>query len=905
MIYTITRTRVFEASSRHAPLPVVQFQLGIAASPAAAVSWEQFETGLQLISATGTGGVLALVPPEEVSPVTLFACLLVSLSQYAGSVTQHCKVQPGLEPGSHDVFIDYEESETTLYAGELAAELLNSIWQAEGELAEDVIERLVLILDEFLDFSLPKRLDSGSRLLMQAARQRGIPVINLDQPPFECSSPGHIVKNGYIQFGWGVNMQRCDGTQPSDMFPHKVLETLRSRALLMPQLQQAGIPVPGQDLEFTSRNQLRRAQRSAQRIGFPVTVCPVASRTHEYRFAENNVFEPLQDDAQLAVAVSHIREVLKTDVWLQAYVEGDSYQFLVAGNEVVSVVRLLAPSVTGDGKRSIRLLLLDRAGSGRDALEYRLWHDLAQGDAGVECRLQLAGLTLDSVLPSGDCIALRAAATSENGGICEDVTEPMPQAFKALALEAARVVGVSRYAGINLTIRDATGEAALPNCALTGVVHGPDLQSHETSRSGHSKSAAASLLEQLFTPGENGRIPIAAITGTNGKTTTSRMVVAILQQAGLKVGLSCSDGVYVDGERLTDDDSAGARGALLTLVDPDMQACVLETARGGMATSGIAFDRCDVGACLNIQADHLGLDAIDTLDAMAEHKRQVIERTAGVAVLNAEDPRCLAMREHSRAQNIILVAKDANHPEIIRHCEAGGEAIVLDEVGVNGQLCVRERSGVVALLALRDMPATWGGLAFYNAENAMFAAAVAMGLELERKNITAGLRGFSMSMQHTPGRLNVFEGLPFRLIFDYAHNAHGIKAFCDFTDQLQVDGRRLLVIAAAGDRSVEEIEESAASIAGHFDYFICRDPYELRGRSSGEVPALLKAGLVKQAIPGDSIEVFTDKEAAIQRALDIAESGDLLVVFAGKYYVKAWETAEKYKAALQHDRPVH
>jgi cyanophycin synthetase len=263
------------------------------------------------------------------------------------------------------------------------------------------------------------------------------------------------------------------------------------------------------------------------------------------------------------------------------------------------------------------------------------------------------------------------------------------------------------------------------------------------------------------------------------------------------------------------------------------------------------------------------------------------------------------MREHTQAKYIILVGRDAGHPEIIRHCDAGGDAIVLDEPGANGRLCIQGQGGRTPLLALREIPATWNGLALYNAENAMYAAAIAMGLGLDMADITEGLRQFSMSMQHTPGRLNVLEGLPFQVIFDFAHNAHGIKAFCNFTDQLQVTGRRRLVMAAAGDRSADEIEESAASVAGHFDHFICRDPYELRGRSPGVVPELLRAGLVKNGVAEDSIEVFTDKEGAILRALEVADSGDLLVVFAGKYYVKAWDTVEKYKAALRHDRPVH
>lgn len=905
MTYRITRTRVYEASSRHAPLPAVQFQVVIEEKNDFSLTWNEISTCLQQVSAVSTGGILAIKPPGDESLIAHFPNLVMSLLRHVGSVADYCKVQPCHESPGQDVFIAYEESETVLYAGEVATELLNAIWQADGVLAAAEVAGLGQVLDELLDFALPRRLDPNSRLLMQAAQQAGIPVINLDQPPFECSAPEHVIKNGYIQFGWGEYLQRCNGARPSGLFPDDVLERVNDRAQLLPLLQGGGIPVPGQDLEFVSRNQVRRAQRSAQRIGFPVMVCPRYGRTHEYRYAENNVFGPLHNDAQVECAVSQIREVVQTDVWIESFVAGDAYRFLVTGGELVAVAMLAAPSVSGDAEHSIGYLANRRAGQSANALEYRVWETLASGDAGENCRLQLAGLTLDSVPEQGTCIPLRAAGTFDNGGSCEDVTERVPECFRTLALRVAEVSGLSRLAGIDMVIRDLSGEAVLPNCAVTAVVPDPDLQAHAMTASGGPRPVASGLLGQLFPDGEDGRIPIAAITGTNGKTTTSRMVAAILQQAGYKVGLSCSDGVYVDGERILDIDSSGAKGASLVLVDADMEVGVLETARGGMATTGIAFDQCDVGACLNVAADHLGLNAIESLDAMAEHKRQVIERTTGVAVLNADDPRCLAMREYTQAQHIILVGKDAADPVITRHCEAGGTAVVLDQPGANARLCIRDDSGITPLLALRDIPATWDGLAFYNAENAMFAMAVAMGLGLGIAEITAGLRGFGMSEQQTPGRMNTFDGLPFQVILDYAHNAHGIQAFCEFTDQLAVKGRRILMMGAAADRSVAELEASAAAVAGHFDYYICRDPFELRGRKSGDIPEILKAGWLKNGVPADCIELCVDKERAVRRALEVADTGDLLVVFAGKYYVKAWDALKEYRDSLQHDRTVY
>jgi cyanophycin synthetase len=804
-----------------------------------------------------------------------------------------CNVQYSDKTREYKVFIGYEESETVLYAGEVAAELLNAIASSNGVPDEDVIAGLRTMLDELLVFSFPRRLDPNSRLLMQAAQQLDIPVVNLEQPPFECTTPDHIIQNGYLQFGWGTRMQRCVGALPFELFSDAVLKTVFDRAHLLPVLRDAGIPLPEQDPEFINRNQVRRAQRSARRIGYPVTIRPRYCRKHEYCFNENNVFGPLADDSRLATAVTYIREILHTDVWVESCVAGDHYQFLVLGGEVVSVIRTVPPAVTGDGEHSIRWLASRQAAQAANAPDTLVWKTLAAGDNGENCRLQLSGMTVDSIPEQDAEVALRAEGSFYNGGTCQDVTDRMPAGFRDIALKAAEVLELSRIAGVSLVINDLSGTATAPNCAVTLVVPDPDLQAHAQPGTGDPHNVPARFLGQLFPAGENGRIPVISITGTNGKTTTSRMVAVILKQAGYKVGLSCSDGVYINGEMNLDGDRAGSTGAFWVFVDPAVEVAVLETARGGMANTGIAYDQCDIGACLNIAADHIGLNNINSLDEMAVHKRQVIERTTGTAVLNAEDPRCLAMREHTPAQHIVLVARSAAHPEISNHCEAGGTAIVVDPPGADGNLCICDSSGITPLLSIQDIPATWSGMAFHNVDNALFAAAISLGMGVDREALAEGLRSFSTSPEYTPGRLNIYDGLPFQVILDYAHNAHGIQAFCEFSNQLPVTGHRILVIRVAGDRSVQEIEESAAAAADSFDYFICTDPYDLRGRNPGDIAGLLKAGLMKHSVSGDQIELVTDQEKGLQRALETASNGDLLVVF-GKHYEKARDTIKKY-----------
>ena len=905
MHYRIIGTKIYEGSSRHAPVPAVELRLNIDCQDAAMLAWPEMHACLQEVSTSSTGGAISVEPTRDESPAGRFVCLVRALLDYSGNSAGYSKVLPGEDSEKHLVLVEYEDSQTVLYASELAAEILNFTGAGHGQPDAEPAVWLQYMLDDFLAFSLPRRLDPNSRLLIQAARRLGIPILNMDQPPFPSADPDDVIQNGLIQFGWGIHLQRCNGAEPVDLIEDETLEQVSDRARLLPVLADAGIPLPVQDFEFVRRNQTRRAQRSAQRVGYPVTIRSRYNLSHAYYFNESSVFGPLVDESQLARVVSFLTEEEGTDVWVESCVSGDCYQFLVLGGEVTAVIRSVPPTVTGDGEHTINWLANRQAEQTTNSLDYRVWTELAAGDAGESCRLQLSGLSVESVLDQGVEVALRAEGTFYNGGSCQDVTDAVPESFKALAVKTAGVSGLSSLAGINIIIDDLSGTAESPNCAVTTVVPGPDLQIFARPADGDPHNVAEKFLRQLFPAGGQGRIPIVSITGTNGKTTTSQMVAAIVREAGYKAGLACSEGVYLDGEMVMQDDRSGTWGAFRIFLDSTMEVGVLETALGGMSLTGFGFDQCDVGVCTNIAADHLRMVGIRSVDDLAAHKRQVIERTTGTAVLNAEDPRCLAMRDHTPAEHIVLVAQSADHPAITGHCEAGGTAIVIDPPGADGKLCICDSAGITPLLALAEIPATCKGAAFYNAENAMFATAAAIGLGLPAEAIIACLSRFTMSKEDTPGRLNVYDGLPFQVIFDYAHNAHGIKAFCAFTNQLAVKGRRILLMAAAGDRSVAEIEASAAAVAGNFDYYIFRDPYELRGRKSGDIPGLLKAGLMKNGVPDEQIELFVDKEKAVKRALEIADSGDLLVVFAGKYYVKAWDAIKKYQESVQHDCTVH
>ncbi len=383
----------------------------------------------------------------------------------------------------------------------------------------------------------------------------------------------------------------------------------------------------------------------------------------------------------------------------------------------------------------------------------------------------------------------------------------------------------------------------------------------------------------LFPKGTPYRIPIAAITGTNGKTTTTRMVGHILKLAGNVVGMTTSDGVYIDGELTVAGDMTGPWASHLVLRDPSVDAAVLETARGGIVRAGLGWRKCKVGAVLNVAADHLGMGGIKDLDELAEVKRVVVEVAQDWCVLNADDERVAQMAEHSRARPVYVTMRREN--ELVRrHIRDKGRAVALEE-GLNGRMIVLyEGEEQIPLLWARQIPATVEGHAIHNIQNAMFATAIAHAMGISLENIRQGLRTFTTDFFQTPGRMNFYNEHPFRVLLDYAHNSHGMTAMAQTIRGLTVNGRRIGVLAAPGDRRDEDILDLARAAAPAFDLILLREDDRLRGRKRGETGALLRQGLLAAGFPADRIagEIYGEEEA-VRRALETAQPGDLLVVF--------------------------
>ena len=507
--------------------------------------------------------------------------------------------------------------------------------------------------------------------------------------------------------------------------------------------------------------------------------------------------------------------------------------------------------------------------------------------------LELWGYTSETVPAEDEVVYLRSTGNLSTGGTAIDVTDVIHPDNASMARRAAGAIRLD-VAGVDFITEDITESYKDAGGIICEVNAAPGFRMHTNPVEGTPRDVAGPVLDMLFPAGKPARIPILAVTGTNGKTTTSRMLAHIYKLSGKQVGLATTEGVYIDGQLSVAGDMTGPKAARMVLRDPSVEVAVLETARGGLLRAGMGYRGSDVSACLNVRSDHLGLKGIDTLEQLAEVKRVVIEAATGTAVLNADDPLCLKMSGHARAEHILYVTTNPSHDLVRVHVRAGGKAIGLEE-GINGHMITLYDNGAhIPLLWTHLIPATLEGRALHNVQNAMFAAAMAYCGGVKLEDIRHGLKTFDTTFFQAPGRMNVFDGHPFRVILDYAHNPHAVEAMCSVVEQINVPGRKIVVLSAPGDRRDEDIKEVAANAAGHFDHYICRRDDSLRGREHAEVPEMLRHTLIEEGVAGDAIQVIPTEVESVDTALRAGRSDDLILIF-GDSLTRTWNQITHFR----------
>jgi cyanophycin synthetase len=533
-------------------------------------------------------------------------------------------------------------------------------------------------------------------------------------------------------------------------------------------------------------------------------------------------------------------------------------------------------------------------------------------DDETERLLHEQGLALDDVPDEGTTVRIAATGNMSTGGISIDRTWDAHDDNVEIAEEAARVVGLD-VAGIDFIAPDISEPVRETGGAIVEVNAAPGFRMHTHPTEGEPQYVAKPVIELLFPPGTPSRIPIVAVTGSNGKTTTVRMISHILKGKGHKVGMTATDGIYIDGRLSLKVDASGPRSAQKVLQNPRVDLAVFEVARGGILREGLGYGRNDVAVVLNVTGDHLGLGEIETIEELAAVKRVVVEAVPreGTAVLNADDPLVLEMRKHCSG-SVILFSTRPDHELIDRWVRRGRKAVVLQPDEQGELMVIRDGRRTMPIGYVHLFPATFDGRARMNVQNALAAAAAAHAAGAHLNDIRSGLRTFSTSFFEAPGRLNLFELGGVRVLVDYAHNAPGLRSVGDFVERMTSDvvertrpgtptwdaNLRVGVIATAGDRRDEDMRELGRVAARYFDEVVVREDRNPRGRQRGETAALVAEGVRQAQAEGaraGSVEIVPDEMEAVRRTLDRSRPGDL-VVLCVDYASEVWDELEARRA---------
>jgi cyanophycin synthetase len=768
------------------------------------------------------------------------------------------------QPGKYNMVFEYKDATVGREASELALKLIHSLLPADIAPAETPDDEWEFAdsRDRFIRFAQRREFGPSTASLIKAAEERDIPWLRLN-------------RYSLVQFGHGRYQQRIQATTTTRT-SNIAVELAGDKEETNSILRDLGLPVPKQIMVRSARD----AVRAAKKIGFPVVTKPLDG--NHGRGVAINLRTDEEVETGFEKASEHGRAII-----VESYIEGFDHRILVIDGRLVAAAKRVPGHVVGDGKQTIEQLVDKvnedpRRGVGHEKVLTRLEFD-------HQAERLLAKLSYDraSVPAKGEEVYLRSTANLSTGGTAIDVTDAMHPDNREMAIRAIKAIGLD-IGGVDFLTRDITESYREAGGGICEVNAGPGFRMHVAPSEGTPRDVAGPVLDMLFPPESPSRIPIAAVTGTNGKTTTSRMLAHILKMAGRTVGFTSTDGVYIDGNLSVPGDMTGPVSAHMILRDPSVDAAVMETARGGMLRSGLGFQTCNVAACLNVTADHLGMRGIDTLEQLAELKRVPIEIATDAAVLNADDALCLQMADYTDAEKLSYVTMNPAHPLVKQHIQAGGQAFVLEQ-GMNGHLIsIYDNETHTPLVWTHLIPATIEGRAMHNVQNAMFAAALAYNMNISLEDIRQGLRTFDSSFFQAPGRMNIYDEHPFRVILDYAHNPAAVQAMCDLVDRFDVEGQRIAVLSAPGDRRDEDIREIARIAAGHFDHFICRCDDGRRGRGEDEVAVMIKNKLLEEGISADQIEVIPNEQEAVSRALEMADTGDLILVL-GDHIKRTWK----------------
>ncbi len=744
------------------------------------------------------------------------------------------------EKGVYNVVFSYVEENVGRYAAKAAVDICKAIISGDSYNLEEDIQRMREIRED-------ERLGPSTGSIVEEAEARGIPWIRLN-------------KYSLCQLGYGANQKRIQATVTSETSSIGV-EIACDKEDTKYLLEQAEVEVPRGDI-IGRESSLEEACRY---VGYPLVVKPVGG--NHGRGITVNIKN--YDDALVAF---HAAKNVSPKVIIEKYITGEDYRLLVINNVLVAAAKRSPAHIIGDGKSTIKELVDEvnkdpRRGYGHENVLTKITiNDL------TKTIIAAKGYTEDSVPKEGERVILKDTANLSTGGTAEDVTDIVHPSNVSMCERISKIIDLD-ICGIDIMTTDISQPLNETGGAVLEVNAGPGFRMHLAPTTGLPRNVAAPVVDKLFPQqGDTGRIPIIAITGTNGKTTTTRLIAHMAKMKGHRVGYTTSDGVYIQNRLLMKGDCTGPASAEFVLKDPTVNFAVLECARGGLLRAGLGFKKCDVGIVTNVAADHLGLKGIHTVEQLAKVKGVIPETVLpdGYAILNADDDLVYEMRRTINC-NLALFSMDEENPRIKALQKLGGITAIYE----NGYVTLCRGTWKMRIMKAENIPLTYGGKATFMIQNILPAviAANVRGIGIEDMKIA--LETFIPSATQTPGRLNLFQFENFSILLDYAHNPAGMLALKNFVDSLEAT-EKVGIIAGVGDRREEDTNELGSIAAEMFDEIIIRQDKNLRGKSEEELIKMLDAG-IKMKDPNKKTTIIPSEKEAITHAVKNAKKGSLII----------------------------
>lgn len=746
------------------------------------------------------------------------------------------------KPGVYHVVFSYYEAKAGVFAAKSAVAIAEALIAGKAYDLEADIQKLRELREE-------ERLGPSTGSIVEEAVRRKIPWIRLN-------------RHSLVQLGYGKNQQRIQATVASTTSSIAV-ELACDKEDTKNLLEAAEVPVPRGIIAYDEED----LKHAVKRIGYPLVTKPLNGNHGRGATTNLKTWEELLEGME--IAKKHSRAVI-----VEKFITGFDHRALVINYKFIAAALRTPAAVTGDGKHSIQELIDivnsdPRRGFGHEKVLTNI-----KVDTQTENILKDKGLTLETVLPKGEVLWLKPTANLSTGGTSTDLTDQVHPSNIVLFERIARIIGLD-ICGVDVMAPDLTTPIAENGGAVIEVNAGPGFRMHLEPSIGLARNVADPVIDMLFPPGKSARVPIIAISGTNGKTTTTRLIAHIMKQTGSTVGYTTTDGIYIQNQLMQSGDCTGPVSAEFILKDPTVEVAVLECARGGILRAGLGFHNCNVAVVTNVAGDHLGLQGIDTIEKLARVKA-VVPKTVfpnGYAILNADDDLVYGMRKELDC-NIALFSLNEKSNRLNDHCKKGGLGAVYE----NGFLTILKGGWKIRVEKVTNVPITFSGTAEFNVANSLGAILAAYVSDVSIENIRLALQTFVPSPALTPGRMNIFKFNDYTVMLDYAHNTHGMQAIGKFVSQVNAT-HKVGIVAGVGDRRDEDTIALGEEAGKMFDEIIIRQDKNLRGKTDQEIIDLILSG-IRNVNEKVVVHIIPKESEAIEFALKNAKKDSFITIMS-------------------------